>query len=294
MDSRLRKVRFRLGGVRLFLYLLCFYRQKIMFFPRYYTIAARRKFRGQEVPYTLEPGWIIGWRYDAKGRKVYFHVRSIYELVRSYGHALISEEVARGNAEVSIETAMEIVRDLLAFWPLTDELRRRLTLKLNELQERFSRAQKETLAQAADQVERAVGVRDSRERPNPGVSAAHITAARSRLSVRLSEIMDIVSNLNRLLVVTEQEIARIGHLLLTRHFALLREIQRAIPQCCSEDRIKWMIATLRYVRDDLDTIQVAPFWRNCRYLEADIGKALQLLINSGQTPQARAQAIAST
>lgn len=292
MDPRIKRIRIRLGKVRLSVFVYCFYKEKILFHLRYHTIAARKEYRGLKKAYTLEPGWIIGSRRGPRGRTIYFHTRSLYELVRSYAHSLASEEVAKQDVEVSIDTAIEIVRDLLAFWPLTDEMRARLTEKLGQLRERFARARSEALVEATDRIERAAGFRDRRKVPNPGVAAARVTAARNRYTVRLSEIIDIVPNLNRLLVIVEQELTRIQRTVLERDFELLRKIKAALPECASDQYFRWIVSSLRQIRDDLQTIRVAPFWNTCRDLERDTGEALNLLFRERVLPMARAQGIA--
>lgn len=298
--DRARRMWVRLGGLKLCLYLYLFHQThrgpKIAFVTRYYTIAADREFRGRvlEQPYTLHPGWILELRQGADGSQIWYHFRSLYEFVRSFEHARVSEEDARENVEVAIDVAIELMRDLLAFWPLTSGQRRRLTGKLADLRKRFARARRPVLREAHARVEATAGFRDKRERPNPSASAARISAAGRRYTVRLHEITSIAPNVSRLHVIAAQELARIHHVLLERDLAILREVRMFLARCTEERHLRWIVSCLRQVREDLGTIRVAPFYRNARYLEAEIGKVLTVLLDQSQPPSQRTQAIDAT
>ncbi|KKU12740.1 MAG: hypothetical protein UX17_C0039G0005 [Parcubacteria group bacterium GW2011_GWC2_45_7] len=278
-----RYVWVRLGGLSLRLWVYLFHGTKLMFLQGYYTIAAGKKFCGHVLknPYRLDPGWIIGWHWRGDGpnrRQIYYHVKSAYDTERSFRHASASEEVARDRVGLSIETAGMLVRDLLAYWPLTKSQRARLTRKLRDLRERYRRAQRPALQGATDQVTASAGFRDSRGRSNPRASAARLLAAQRRYGVRLEEITSIVPHLGRLHVLVTQELARIQHTLLEHDFELLQEVRRKLPRCKEERDLRWATATLQDVRRDLATIRVAPFYRNCRYMEAEIAMAVQAII----------------
>lgn len=289
----------RLGGLNLRLSLTLFFHTKLMIFTRYYTIPAGRKFLGKELkqPYVFEPGWIIGSRWINNGavrQRVYYHVRSIYDLERLFVHADASEDHARGNAEVSIETALEIVSDWLAFGMLTDHQRAALTQLLSELYVRYARAQRPSLQEATAQVVAAVGLKDRLGRPNLGASSARISAAGRRYGVRLDEITRIVPHLSRLHVIVAQELHRIHRVFLERDCNQLLDLRRRLATCKEERDLRSFISTLEIVRGDLATIRVAPFWRNARYMEAEVEEVLAILHNRRQSPVARAAQIAPT
>lgn len=299
MDNPVKKrVWLFLGGAHINPYLYLFHtrqgRVKLAFLLAYYTIKAGTEFRGRvlQKPYVLQPGWIVGTRAGTDGAEVWYHARGLYDLTRSFQHAIGSEWRAQSSAEIAVGIAIEVARDLLAFWPLDFQQRADLTRKLAEIEAALEKAQNPSLQEADDAVLGAIGFEDSLGRPNPGATAAKITRARGLVQMRLCEITSIVPNISRLHVVAVQELARIEHLLLERDFETLRFVRRKLPQCRSEQHLRWVASCLRQVRGTCETVRVAPFYNNARYIQAEIGAALNILINTHLEPRARANAIA--
>lgn len=297
--SQVKKVRrwIQLGGLALRLWIYVFYARrgqpKIVFLQSHYTISAGKTFRGEvlEENYVLKPGWILGWRRGTDGKPIWYHVRSLYDLVRSFAHALASEWRAQARSEVCIDTAIVLVRDLLAYWPLTPTDRRALNAKLGELESELEYAQTQELQDAEEAVLDAVGFQDVWGRPNPQASAAKLFRARRLITIRLGEIISIVPSLTRLQVLVTQELARIDRTFLERDLATLQMVQDALAQCTQERHLVWVAKCLRQVQETCQSIQVAPFYANARHMEKEIRSALAVLETRCWTVKNRARTV---
>lgn len=285
-----------LGEVRLHLTVHLFFNTKLMVLAQYTTIAAGKKFRGKKLtaPYVLQPGWIIGWRWEGNGasrRRVYYHVQSIYDLERMFGHAIAQEQEAEKDVELSLEEAREVVYSLRAYWPLTSDQRHRLTALLAQVHDRHEHARRESLRTAGDKVEAIAGFTDRRGVDNPGASSARLTSAHARFKVRLSEIRSIVPNLGRLQVAVIQELRRIHATLCERGLKTIRSVRRVLRENPTEPDLRWVVNTLTAIREELVSIWFAPFRRNCRYMESEIDLIVNMLTDGREPPQARAHAV---
>lgn len=285
-----------LGGVRLNLTVHLFFKTKLMVLAQYTTIAAGKKFQGKKLtaPYVLQPGWVIGWRWEGNGAqrwRVYYHVKSIYDLERMLGHAIAGEQEAEEEVELSLEEAREVVRSLRAYWPLSPEQRHKLAALLAQVHERHEHARRESLRVSDEKVEATAGFTDRRGVLNPGASAARLTSAGTQLTVRLSEIRSIVPNLGRLQVAVIQELRRIQATLCERGLECVRSVRRVLKHDPAERDLRYAVLLLTTMRKELTSIRFAPFGRNCRYMEGEIDLIVKLLQDARESLQTRVAAV---
>ncbi len=286
-----------LGGVKLTFWVCPLLRTRIVVVKRPLTVSKGTKFYDQVLPAheIIPPGTILYSRWVGNGderRRIYQRSESIYRVLQAYEHADVSEEHADREASVSIETALVVVRDLIAHGRrLTARQRTRLKEKLATLKARYEFAQRDCLREATEKIEAAADLKDRLGRNNPGATAARVTAARLRYQVRLEEITAIVPHLSRFRMAVLKEISRIWWLL-EQDEKLLCQAFRAIPRVQEEIHVRWIAENLRVVLSHMETIVAAPFFFNCQHMTGEIALALRKLADQTHMPARRVSGIA--
>lgn len=286
-----------LGGVKLTFWVCPLLRTRIVVVKRSLTVPKGTEFYGKMLNANeiIAPGTLLYSRWIGNGdkrRRIYQRSESIYRVLQAYEHADVSEEYADRQARVSIETAVAVVRDLIAHGRcLTANQRMRLKEKLAMLQARYELARRECLREATEKIEAAADLKDRLGRHNPGATAARVTAARLRYEVRLEEITAIVPHLSRFRMAVLQEISRIWWLL-EQDETLLRQALRAIPRVREEAHVRWIAENLRTVLDHIKTIVAAPFFFNCQHMTGELALALRKLSDQTYMPARRVSGIA--
>lgn len=289
----LQSVEVLLGGQKLTVAAWPLLSRKIIVVAEPCLVRAGTEFYGKALARDteIEQGSILYSRWierNGQSVQIYHWSKSLYDALRAQEHTAHSEERAAARVRLSIETALAVVRDLVAHGRhLTDQQQARLRRLLARLQVRYERARKEALQAAHAQIAAASTLRDSLGRRNYGMAAARVTKSRAHFDVRLEEITAIVPNISRFRIAVLQELARIWWFL-EQCQPLLEQVRCQIPFVRHEYELRSIRIVLQMVYAHILTIHAAPFQRNCAYLADELDDALRALQDTKTSPQKRA------
>jgi len=256
---------------------------RIMVLAREIVLTAGQMYRGKPLAqdFTIPAGRILHSKWIGEGedkRRIYHVSASLYAVVRSYAHAIHSEEAAQRKLKLSNAELVSASRIIAKNLPLTVAQRKSVQEKLNTLQILFENARKDVLRSATARVEAALPLQDSLKRYNPGVILARLVAVGREYCVRFEEIEAILPNLARLHRVTAQELSAIWQIL-NAFESNLSSIARQVARGGEGLDMLTIWALCEALKSQLPLLKVDPFNRMATHMEQDLAYVFATLID---------------
>lgn len=208
---------------------------------------------------------------------IYSAIRGLVQIIKNYRDNEIGEAQKLNSA---VRTAHEVVVMLMSFIEMDDDERAKLSRIIESLAHEMRYKRDEKKVRARDYFGSSVKLRDKRNRLNPPATSAKITAAGSRLELRLGDIRYITPRLNMRLVALIDEKNRcisifnaLGDfldLLLAKHYVFVKKRT-------TETQVEHIEKKLRYFQRRLKSVNVVPFLNNARLISQELGFAINLL-----------------